>query len=115
MTGGAYIHTLFCCVFGKMPHFMGYGATIINVHTLDICNKFLSHIYIMFLFFLSITLIFVSIPHFLSKYMVVPLIVQQIVVQIIQVNCYPPRRASLLEPNHNERCVHIPHNFSEKP
>jgi len=42
----------------------------------NVCDNLISHIYIMFLLFLSIVLIFVLIPFFLCKIMVVQKVVQ---------------------------------------
>jgi len=50
----------------------------------NFCDNFLSHTHIMFLLSLSIALVFVPIPLFLCKIMVVPKVVNQIVVQITQ-------------------------------
>ena len=54
----------------------------------NFCDNFLSHTHIMFLLFLSIALVFVPIPLFLCKIMVVPKVVYQMVVQITQLFNY---------------------------
>ena len=48
----------------------------------NFCDNFLSHTHIMFLLSLSIALVSVSIPTFVCKFMVVPKVVTQMVVQI---------------------------------
>jgi len=50
----------------------------------NFCNNFRSHTHIMFLLFLSIALVFVSIPRFLCKSLFVTKVVIKIDVQITQ-------------------------------